>query len=227
MRSDVQISVDRAAGRCAWCHDSVASVDRVACGAGLAAHHAGCWIEDERCAACGATGLLVPASGKRAFRELRATNAAARERPCAWCGGPVKPAQSITCTACFAPHHPGCCADACATCGERLHEAERRTQPVAPPEVRIVVPPPPPPPETPLTRAERRRRSLARRVRLTATAVGVGWAGTVLLCVEALLIVKPEPRWYEALAVGVFATPLAAILLETWRRARRPPLGVV
>ncbi|MBX3466427.1 MAG: hypothetical protein KF878_05955 [Planctomycetes bacterium] len=54
--------------RCPFCHDDV-RLDRpgswVACQGCLARHHAGCWTEARRCAACRADGALARGGGRR------------------------------------------------------------------------------------------------------------------------------------------------------------------
>ncbi len=67
--------------RCPFCHDSVkADPDAwVACGACLGPHHAACWDEAGRCAACGSTTRLavVDAPAARRTGSRRAMTAAA------------------------------------------------------------------------------------------------------------------------------------------------------
>lgn len=61
-RSDVHVAASPT--RCPFCHDEASAAGSVACQGCLARHHAACWDEAGRCAACGAAVKLAPPGGE-------------------------------------------------------------------------------------------------------------------------------------------------------------------
>jgi hypothetical protein len=62
-RERPKIVVNAGVLRCPFCHDEVAPEKSIACRDCLARHHAPCWEEGGRCAACRSTHKLVSLSG--------------------------------------------------------------------------------------------------------------------------------------------------------------------
>lgn len=63
---DERIVLSRQApNRCPFCHEGCEVDDAVVCQDCLARHHAGCWSESGRCAACSSERSLAPAPGPR------------------------------------------------------------------------------------------------------------------------------------------------------------------
>jgi hypothetical protein len=56
----------RSPNRCPFCHEACEADDATVCQDCLARHHADCWSESARCAACGSARSLAPTSGAKA-----------------------------------------------------------------------------------------------------------------------------------------------------------------
>jgi hypothetical protein len=58
-----RVQIETSHSRCPYCHDKAEAEDRVACASCLAVHHADCWSESGRCAACAGEQALTQDDG--------------------------------------------------------------------------------------------------------------------------------------------------------------------